>query len=136
MFYNCNNLTSLDLSNFDTSKVTNMNSMLYGCLNLSSIKLGLSFILSKPHESQLCLNNIFGADSSTYTGYNTRGSNILYIPEQTTFYQSDVWSDPLQNSDKCGFNIERYEYTQPETIKSSKNKITAIYNVTSINSPT
>ena len=35
MFYNCSKLTSLDVSKFDTSKVTNMGSMFYNCSKLS-----------------------------------------------------------------------------------------------------
>jgi len=35
MFYGCSSLTSLDLSGWDTSKVTNMSSMFYGCSKLS-----------------------------------------------------------------------------------------------------
>ena len=40
MFYGCKNLTQLDLSNFDTSKVTKTGSpsgMFYGCSNLKTI---------------------------------------------------------------------------------------------------
>ena len=40
MFNGCSKLTSLDLSNFDTSNVTNMGSMFYECDNL--VKLDLS----------------------------------------------------------------------------------------------
>ena len=39
MFYNCTSLTSLDLSNLDTSKVTNMCSMFRGCSSLTSLDL-------------------------------------------------------------------------------------------------
>jgi surface protein len=39
MFYYCTNLTSLDLSSFDTSKVTTMLSMFYNCYNLTSLDL-------------------------------------------------------------------------------------------------
>ena len=39
MFYNCSGLTSLDLSNFDTSKVTNMGGMFQGCYGLTSLDL-------------------------------------------------------------------------------------------------
>ena len=35
MFSNCTNLTSLDVSNWDTSKVTNMSAMFWGCSNLT-----------------------------------------------------------------------------------------------------
>ena len=39
MFRNCNGLTSLDLSNFDTSNVTSMNWMFYNCNYLTSLDL-------------------------------------------------------------------------------------------------
>ena len=39
MFYECYNLTSLDLSSFNTSKVTNMNSMFGDCRSLTSLDL-------------------------------------------------------------------------------------------------
>ena len=38
MFYECERLTELDLSNFDTSNVTDMRDMFYGCSNLTTIK--------------------------------------------------------------------------------------------------
>ena len=39
MFYNCRSLTSLDLSKWNTSKVTNMNNMFNGCSGLTSLDL-------------------------------------------------------------------------------------------------
>lgn len=39
MFYGCSKLTSLDVSGFDTSKVTNMAAMFYGCKELTSLNL-------------------------------------------------------------------------------------------------
>ena len=39
MFYDCSSLTSLDLSNFITSNVTNMNMMFSGCSSLTSLNL-------------------------------------------------------------------------------------------------
>lgn len=39
MFYELSNLTSIDLSNFDTSKITDTSSMFYNCTNLVSINL-------------------------------------------------------------------------------------------------
>lgn len=46
MFYGCSKLSSLDLSNFDTSKVTDMYNMFNGCSNLSELDLS-SFNTSK-----------------------------------------------------------------------------------------
>lgn len=40
MFANCVNLTSLDLSNWDISNVTNMNNMFYYCRGLAEIRMG------------------------------------------------------------------------------------------------
>ena len=39
MFYYCNNLTNLDLSNFDTSNVTDMSNMFYYCNSLTNLDL-------------------------------------------------------------------------------------------------
>jgi surface protein len=39
MFYNCYGLTSLDLSGWDTSEVTDMTEMFYNCYNLITLDL-------------------------------------------------------------------------------------------------
>ena len=39
MFYRCNSLTSLNLSNFNTNNVTDMNGMFYNCSSLTSLNL-------------------------------------------------------------------------------------------------
>ena len=39
MFYDCNSLAYLDLSNFNIQKVTDRNFMFYGCNSLISINL-------------------------------------------------------------------------------------------------
>ena len=43
MWYNCKSMTILDLSNFDTSKVTSMNYMFYACHGVTTLKLGEKF---------------------------------------------------------------------------------------------
>lgn len=37
MFYDCSNLGKLDLTNFNSSNVTDMSFMFYGCINLMSL---------------------------------------------------------------------------------------------------
>ena len=37
MFYNCSNLTNLDLSSFDIKNVTDMDCMFYKCSNCSNL---------------------------------------------------------------------------------------------------
>ena len=39
MFYNCNSLKSLDLSNFNTQNVAYMSDMFYNCNSLTSLDL-------------------------------------------------------------------------------------------------
>lgn len=43
MFSDCSGLTALDLSNFDTSNMTNMKSMFYCCSGLANIKCKAAF---------------------------------------------------------------------------------------------
>jgi surface protein len=52
MFYNCTNLTSLDLSNFDTSNVTIMPWMFRNCSNLTSLDLS-NFDMTNVTNTQL-----------------------------------------------------------------------------------
>ena len=51
MFYGCSALTSLDVSNFDTSKVTNMYDMFYNCSSLTTIYVGNEWSTNKVTKS-------------------------------------------------------------------------------------
>ena len=53
MFRGCSSLTSLDLSSFDTSSVTDMSAMFSGCSSLASLDLS-SFDTSKVHYMSDC----------------------------------------------------------------------------------
>ena len=59
MFSNCSSLTSLDLSHFDTSNVTNMSSMFSECSSLTSLDLS-NFDTSKVTD----MNDMFSGCSS------------------------------------------------------------------------
>ena len=61
MFLNCENLTSLDLSSFDTSKVKNMYSMFENCYNLTELDLS-SFDTSKVENMR---NMFWGCENLT-----------------------------------------------------------------------
>jgi len=61
MFFNCSNLTNIDLSSFDTKNVTNMSSMFCDCFNLKNIDLS-SFdtknVTNMSHMFSCCFNLI------------------------------------------------------------------------------
>ena len=69
-FVNCSSLTSLDLSNFDTSNVTDMGSMFYGCSSLTSLNVS-SFDMSNVTNT----TGMFGGCTNLQT---------IYVKDQTT----------------------------------------------------
>ena len=74
MFYNCSNLTSLDLfTNFNTSKVTNMRNMFSSCYNLTTLDLS-AFNTSKVTSMNSMFYNCPGLTSIDLSSFNT--SNV------------------------------------------------------------
>ena len=88
-FNGCSSLTSLDLSNFNTTNVTNMSNMCSGCSLLSSIIFGNNFSLAKVTNmsnalqgctslSNTALNNILGI-LPTATKLSASNKKLYYI---------------------------------------------------------
>jgi len=73
MFGYCLNLTSLDLSSFDTPKVTNLSSMFQQCLNLTSLDLS-SFDTSKVTDMSDMFFGCSGLKSLDLSSFDT--SNV------------------------------------------------------------
>ena len=79
MFFNCSSLTSLDLNSFNTSKVTDMYEMFDGCSSLTSLALS-SFNTSKVTDMGSMFQNctsINNLDISTF--YLEDLSIITYV---------------------------------------------------------
>jgi surface protein len=79
MFYGCSSLESLDLSNFDTQKMTIMNSMFNGCSGLTSLDLS-SFNTAKVTD----MGYMFNACSNLKTiligeGWSTESVRTSYL---------------------------------------------------------
>ena len=101
MFYNCPSLTSLDLSEFDTSKVTNMSYMFYNCSSLTLLDLS-NFNTSKVtnmsymfYSCQKLINlNINNFDTSKVTNMNGmfRECKALTLLNVSNFNTSKVTS--------------------------------------------
>ena len=82
MFYGCTSLTSLDLSNFDTSKVTNMGYMFQSCTNLTSLdsmqNIPVSLSLSSTQLDQTSLVDVINnLTTVTTTQTLTLGGTLL-----------------------------------------------------------
>ena len=99
MFYYCNNLTSLDLSGFDTSAVTHMGSMFYGCTHLTSLDLSgfdTSAVTIMGSMFKGCNNltslDLSGFDTSAVTNMDSmfEGCNNLTSLDLSSFDTSAV----------------------------------------------
>lgn len=82
MFYNCYKLTSLDLSNFDTSNVTSMGSMFGSCSGLTELDLS-SFDTSKVTDMSsmfgMCSSLIKVDGSISFKSYSSSTMNYNYL---------------------------------------------------------
>jgi surface protein len=73
MFLGCESLTSLDVSNFDTSKVANMRYMFYECTNLTELDLS-GFDTSNVTDMSKMFNDCSGLTALDLRGFDT--SNV------------------------------------------------------------
>ena len=71
MFYGCSNLTSIDLSSFDTKNVTNMSGMFCGCSNLKQINLS-SFNTEKVTVMSFMFSHCDVLSSLDLSSFNTK----------------------------------------------------------------
>jgi len=83
MFYGCLTLTSLDVTGFDTSKVTNMSDMFHYCNALTSLDV-TGFETSKVTNmsgmfSDSGLTSLDGFDTSNVTNMSRMFSNCMYL---------------------------------------------------------
>ena len=78
MFNGMSGLTSLDVSSFDTSNVTNMSNVFQNCSSLTTIYVGNNWSVNNVSESfnmfRYCLNLVGGAG----TTYNSSHTNKEY----------------------------------------------------------
>lgn len=77
MFDNCEALTSLDLSGFNTSNVTSMNGIIYGCDSLTSLDLS-GFNTSNVTGMSSMFYGCRGLTSLDLSGFNTSNATNMY----------------------------------------------------------
>ena len=80
MFYNCSSLTNLDLSNFNTSNVTTMGSMFEGCSQLSNLDLSNfnTFKITNMNEMFRLCGSLDNLDLSSFNTSNVTNMNSMF----------------------------------------------------------
>ena len=81
MFYNCKNITNIDLSLFDTKNITNMGGMFYGCSNLSNIDVSLFNTKKVTNMGGMFYNcsNLSDINLSSFDTKNVTGMGGMFL---------------------------------------------------------
>ena len=96
MFFGCSSLTSLDLSSFNTSNVTYMDGMFRGCSALTDVDL-TSFETENLHSTNSLFyecESLKTVDLSSFSTPELTDAGYMFFScsELTTIYASDLWS--------------------------------------------
>ena len=97
MFYNCDSLTSLDLSNWDTSKVTKMISMFYYCLGLTTLDSISNWDTSNVTNMGQMFKNCYGLITLDLSNWDT--SNVISMYGMFSYCTSLTSVGDLSNWD-------------------------------------
>ena len=122
MFYGMSNLTSLNLSSFDTSKVTDMHHMFYGISNLASLNLS-SFDTSKVTnmEYMFCgMSNLTSLDLSNFDTSKVTNMDDMF------YNMSNLTSLDLSNFNTSKVVLMREMFSLRD-VDISKDKLEKIY---------
>ena len=103
MFMNCINLTSIDLSHFNTNIVVNMSAMFGGCNSLTGLDLSTfntDNVLITDWMFSHCLN-LTSLDLSTFNTSNVLDMRRMFYdcPNLATIYVGDGWSTAYVDSE-------------------------------------
>ena len=137
MFYNCSNLTSLDLSGFDTQRVSEMNSMFFGCSKLTTIFVSNKFVVENVTQSDNMFSfcdKLSGAISYDYQKTNKEYANcttgyFTNIADKGNFMHHAVYNSGAKsltfkygNKNRVADGITTYELNTGNTEPGWKEK--------------
>ena len=112
MFYRCSSLTSLDVTHFNTEKVTNMNSMFENCSSLTSLDV-TNFNTAEVTDMYNMFSNCVALTSLYLTNFNTEkvtdmGNMFFGCSSLTTIYASSKFvTTQVTNSSNMFYNCEK-----------------------------
>ena len=81
MFYNCMNMTDLDVSNFNTSNVIDLSNMFYRCSNLTTLDVSnfnTSNVVDMSNMFDAC-QNLTNLDVSNWDTSNVQNMNYMFL---------------------------------------------------------
>ena len=119
MFEDCHSLTSLNLSNFDTSKITDMNHMFYSCRNLALLDIS-NFNTSKVTDMAYMFNYCRSLASIDVSSFNTSNVTNMYAMFE---YCSNLTSLDLSNFDTSNVTDMGYMFRYCSSLTSIKGMI-------------
>ena len=91
-------MVSLDLSNFDTSNVTNMTGMFYSCHDLSNIVFGERFNTEKVTDMTYMFADIYSMESLDLSDFNTQNvTSMIGMFRQNNMQSVDITSFDTSN---------------------------------------
>ena len=119
MFYQCKFLTSLDLSNFNTVNVTDMTQMFYSCYSLTNLDLS-SFNTSNVIDMHFMFFYCSRLTSLDLSGFNT--SNVTNMKEMLEYCISLTTTINIMNA-----NVSDYSHMFSNAATNSGSQITVNY---------
>ncbi len=110
MFYECNKLTNINLSNFNAKNVKNMRNMFYNCRELKNIDLSsfsIQEIIEMTDMFSYC-NNLAYLDLSCFNFKKAGLFSKMFVSEETLPKNEEIFKE-------CN-NLNRVKITNKNTI--------------------
>ena len=134
MFQFCNNLKSVDFSTFNTSKVTNMTRVFWGCENLESVFVGEDWKTSALKKSSGMFGDCFKLYGGKGTAYNADQTDATYAhidggannPGYFTKSGEPAFKKVLASIEIS--SLPTTEYTEGDAFSAENGKLTLTYN--------
>lgn len=103
-FYNCSNLESVDLSNLNTSNITDMSYMFYECQNLSTITFGNNFDTSSVVDMQYMFYDCGNLTTIDLSMFNT--DKVIDMHDMFSLEKCSGTPRSLEKLDLSSFNTK------------------------------
>ena len=124
MFEDCHNITSLNLSNFDTRNVTDMTQMINECYDLTELNMSNWYLNSEVVVTDMFTDtNILTRVIMNNSDYNSVNKIISVLPTRTTDSMGALNVAGVDDINQVNINDAKTKFwiiNNPEKIKSIK----------------